>query len=147
MPGQSQVRREPGLPLRPGAEPHVPGLAAHYGTAVLPARPGKARDKAKVESAVLIAERWIIAVLRHRKFFSLAELNAAIRVLLVKFNNRRFKKLPGSARRVVPGHLDAPALRPLPAARYEFCELDQGRGEHRLPRRRSRGITTACRTS
>ena len=69
-------------------------MAAHYGTAVLPARSRKPRDKAKVESAVLIAERWIIAVLRHRKFFSLAELNAAIRVLLVKFNTRRFNVRP-----------------------------------------------------
>jgi transposase len=86
----------------------------------LPARSGKPRDKAKVESAVLIAERWIIAVLRHRKFFSLAELNAAIRVLLEKFNNRRFKKLPGT-RAEWFRDLDAPALRALPAAPYEVA--------------------------
>ncbi len=54
-------------------------MAAHYGTAVVPARPYKPRDKAKVEVAVQIAERWIAARLRNRRFFSLAELNAAIR--------------------------------------------------------------------
>ena len=104
----------------PDLNPTYQDMAAHYGTAVLPARPGKARDKAKVESAVLIAERWIVAVLRHRKFFSLAELNAAIRELLVKFNNRRFRKLSGS-RAEWFRDLDAPALRPLPATPYEFA--------------------------
>lgn len=104
----------------PDVNPTYQDWAAHYGTAILPARPGKARDKAKVESAVLIAERWIIAVLRHRKFFSLAELNAAIRVLLEKFNNRRFKKLPGT-RAEWFRDLDAPALRALPATRYEVA--------------------------
>ena len=98
----------------PDLNPTYQDLAAHYGTAVLPARPGKARDKAKVESAVLIAERWIIAVLRHRKFFSLAELNAAIRELLVKFNNRRFNKLPGS-RAEWFRDLDAPGVAPAAA--------------------------------
>jgi transposase len=57
-------------------------MAAHYGTAVLPARPYKPRDKAKAEVGVLLVERWIIARLRKRRFFSLAELNAAIRDLL-----------------------------------------------------------------
>jgi transposase len=104
----------------PDLNPTYQDLAAHYGTAILPARPGKARDKAKVESAVLIAERWIIAVLRHRKFFSLAELNAAIGVLREKFNNRRFKKLPGT-RAEWFRELDAPALRALPAAPYEVA--------------------------
>jgi transposase len=104
----------------PDLNPTYQDLAAHYGTAILPARPRKARDKAKVESAVLIAERWIIAVLRHRKFFSLAELNAAIRVLLEKFNNRRFKKLPGT-RAEWFRDLDAPALRALPATPYEVA--------------------------
>jgi len=104
----------------PDLNPTYQDLAAHYNTAILPARPGKARDKAKVESAVLIAERWIIAVLRHRKFFSLAELNAAIRVLREKFNNRRFKKLPGT-RAEWFRDLDAPALRALPATPYEVA--------------------------
>ena len=104
----------------PDVNPTYQDMAAHYGTAVLPTRSGHARDKAKVESAVLIAERWIIAVLRHRKFFSLAELNAAIRELLVKFNNRRFNKLPGT-RAEWFRDLDAPALRPLPPAPYELA--------------------------
>ena len=104
----------------PDVNPTYQDWAAHYGTAILPARPRKARDKAKVESAVLIAERWIIAVLRHRKFFSLAELNAAIRVLLEKFNNRRFKKLSGT-RAEWFRDLDAPALNALPATPYEVA--------------------------
>lgn len=101
-------------------------MAAHYGTAVLPARSRKPRDKAKVESAVLIAERWIVAVLRHRKFFSLAELNAAIRVLLVKFNNRRFNKLPWS-RADWFRDLDSPALHPLPETPYELARWSKAR--------------------
>jgi len=95
-------------------------LAAHYGCAVIPARPGKPRDKAKVEVGVQIAERWILAALRNRTFFSLAEANAAIRERLAWLNERPFKKLPGS-RRSLFLELDAPALRPLPARRYEFA--------------------------
>jgi transposase len=110
----------------PDLNPTYQDLAAHYGTAVLPARSGKPRDKAKVESAVLIAERWIIAVLRHRKFFSLAELNAAIRQLLEKFNNRRFRKLPGT-RAEWFRDLDAPALRPLPQMPYEVATWRKAR--------------------
>ena len=66
----------------------------------------------------MIVERWIIAVLRHQKFFSLVALNAAIRVLLEKFNNRRFKKLPGT-RAEWFRDLEAPALRALPTTSYE----------------------------
>src|SRR6185312_13810443 len=61
-------------------------MAAHYGTAVLPTRPRRPRDKAKVEAAVLVVERWILARLRHRRFYSLAELNAAISELLRRLN-------------------------------------------------------------
>jgi transposase len=104
----------------PDLNPTYQDLATHYDTAVLPARQGHPRDKAKVESAVLIAERWIVAVLRHRKFFSLAELNAAIRELLVVFNNRPFNKLSGT-RAEWFRDLDAPALRPLPEAPYELA--------------------------
>src|SRR5262249_50645874 len=57
-------------------------MARHYGTAIVPARPDKPRDKAKVEVGVPVVGRWILARLRHRRFFSLAELNAAIRALL-----------------------------------------------------------------
>ena len=94
-------------------------LAMHYGVGVLPARPYKPRDKAKVESGVLVVERWIVAALRHRKFFSLAELNQAIRELLSKLNQRPFRKRPGS-RASLFQELDRPALGPLPQERYEF---------------------------
>jgi transposase len=96
-------------------------FAAHYGTAILPARPRKPRDKAKVENAVLVAERWIIARLRNRQFFSLVELNRAIATLLVDLNNRPFKKLPG-CRRSAFETIDQPALKPLPATPFEYAE-------------------------
>src|SRR5205085_6900855 len=88
-----------------------------YGVAVMPARPRKPRDKAKVENAVLIAERWVIAALRHRKFQALPELNEAISELLEKLNHRRFRKREGS-RASLFAELDRPALQPLPAERY-----------------------------
>jgi transposase len=96
-------------------------LAEHYGTAVIPARPRKPRDKAKAETAVLIVERWILAVLRNRRFFSLAELNQAIAELLERLNNKPFQKLEGS-RRSLYETIDRPALQALPAQRYEFGE-------------------------
>jgi transposase len=89
----------------------------HYGVAVMPARPRKPRDKAKVENAVLIAERWIVAALRHRKFHALGELNEAISELLEKLNHRPFRKREGS-RASLFAELDRPALQPLPAERY-----------------------------
>ncbi len=95
--------------------------AAHYGTAILPARPRHPRDRAKVEVGVQIVERWILAVLRHRTFTSLAEANAAIRELLAWLNARPFKKRPGS-RRSLFETLDRPALRPLPQTPYEFAQ-------------------------
>lgn len=95
-------------------------MAAHYGVAVMPARAYKPRDKAKAEIGVLLAERWVIARLRHRRFTSLAELNQAITELVAWLNDRPYKRLPGS-RRAVFEDLDRPALRPLPAQRYEFA--------------------------
>jgi transposase len=95
-------------------------LATHYGTALIPARPYKPRDKAKVEAGVLLAERWIIAVLRHRRFTSLAQLNEVIAGLVARLNTKPFKKLEGS-RASLFAELDQPALRPLPATRYEFA--------------------------
>ncbi len=80
----------------------------------------KAFSKAKVEAGVLIAERWVLAALRHRTFFSLAEANAAIRERLAWLNNRPFKKLDGSRRSLFES-IDRPALRPLPARPYEFA--------------------------
>ena len=99
-------------------------MARHYGCTILPARKGKPRDKAKVESGVLVAERWILASLRNHTFFSLAEANAAIRVRLEWLNSRAFKKLPGS-RRSLFEELDRPAMRPLPLLAYEYGEWKQ----------------------
>ena len=105
----------------PDINPTYHDLAHHYGVAVLPARARRPRDKAKVEVAVQVVERWILAALRNRTFFSLAELNDAIAWLLERLNQRAFRKLPGS-RRSLFEQLDRPALRPLPAERYVFAE-------------------------
>jgi len=94
-------------------------FAEHYGCTVLAARPAHPRDKPKVEGAVLLVQRWILARLRNRSFFSLVELNRAIAALLVDLNQRPFKKLPG-CRASAFQELDAPALKPLPATRYEI---------------------------
>ncbi len=93
-------------------------LAEHYGFAVIPARPYKPRDKAKVEVGVQIAQRWIIAALRHRKFFQLGDLNDAVAELLDRLNHRPFRKRPDASRALLFEQLDRPALRPLPAERY-----------------------------
>lgn len=103
----------------PDLNPAYQEMAAHYGVGVLPARRRKPRDKAKVEVGVLVAERWILAALRHRKFFSLAELNQAIRELLHKMNHRPFKKRAG-CRASLFAELDRPALKPLPEQRFEL---------------------------
>ncbi|MBY6059823.1 IS21 family transposase, partial [Leisingera daeponensis] len=96
-------------------------LAAHYDTAVVPARPRKPKDKAKVESAVLLVERWILARLRNRQFFSLEEVNAAIRPLLDRLNDKVSRHL-GASRRQLFDQLDRPALKPLPAEPYVYAE-------------------------
>jgi transposase len=101
-------------------------LAAHYDTAVVPARPYKPRDKAKVEVGVLLAERWIIAKLRNRRFFSLAELNAAIRDCVIALNNRVSRHL-GASRSHLFEEIDRPALKPLPAEPYEYAEWQERR--------------------
>lgn len=96
-------------------------MSQHYGTAVMPARPYKPRDKAKVENAVLLAERWILAVLRHQKFFSLVALRDAIAPLLERLNNRPFRKREGT-RASQYASVDRPALQPLPAERYVMAD-------------------------
>jgi transposase len=93
-------------------------MAQHYGIAVIPARPRKPKDKAKVEGGVLIAQRWILACLRNRTFFSLEDLNVAIAELLEKLNARPFQKLEG-CRRSAFESIDRPAMKLLPATRYE----------------------------
>jgi len=97
-------------------------MAAHYDTAILPARPRRPRDKAKVEAAVLIMERWILGRLRNRRFYSLAELNAAIHDLLVRLNDERPIRRLGVTRRQLLEDLDRPALKPLPAEPYVFAQ-------------------------
>lgn len=96
-------------------------MSQHYGTVVMPARPYKPRDKAKVENAVLLAERWILAALRHQKFFSVAELNQAIMPLLERLNNRPFRKREGT-RASLWTSVDRPALQPLPIERYIMAD-------------------------
>lgn len=96
-------------------------LAQHYGVVVLPAPPRKPKGKAKVEAGVLIAQRWILARLRNRKFFSLAELNNAIAELVEELNRRRFQKLPGNRLQAFET-LDLPAMKVLPSLRFEVAE-------------------------
>ena len=110
----------------PDINPTYQDLATHYGVAIIPARVRHPRDKAKAEVGVQVVERWILAALRHRQCFSLAELNRVIRELLETLNNRPFRKLPGT-RRALFEQLDKPALRPLPVEPYEYAEWKQAR--------------------
>src|SRR5690606_27542410 len=110
----------------PELNPAYQEFAEHYGVAILPARVRKPRDKAKVETGVLIVERWILARLRNHTFFSLEELNAAIAALLEHFNTRPFKKMAG-CRQARFIELDQPALRALPPRAYEFAEWKQAK--------------------
>jgi transposase len=105
----------------PDINPTYLDMANHYGTAVIPARVKKAKDKAKVEVAVQVVERWILARLRNRQFFSLSQLNEAIAELLVDLNSKPFQKLPG-CRKQLFDTLDRPALNPLPAKPYPYAE-------------------------
>jgi transposase len=95
--------------------------AQHYGTVILPARPAHPHDKAKVEAGVLVAERWILARLRHQRFFSLAELNARIAELVEELNARVMRRY-GKSRRALFEELERSALRPLPAQRFTYAE-------------------------
>jgi transposase len=101
-------------------------MAEFYGVAVVPARPFKPRDKAKAEAGVQVVERWILAALRKHRFFSLNELNEAIVQLLTRLNERPFRKRQG-CRRSLFLELDKPALRPLPAERYQHGEWETHR--------------------
>jgi hypothetical protein len=110
----------------PDLNPTYRDLGEHYGVAIIPARPYRARDKAKAEVGVQVVQRWIVAALRKRKFFSLAEVNQAIAELLVRVNQRPFRKREGS-RATLFAQLDRPALKPLPATRYQFGEWETAR--------------------
>jgi transposase len=97
-------------------------MAAHYDTAVLPARPYKPRDKPKVEAAVRIVERWLLGRLRNHRFHSLAEVRAAIAQMLVALNDRRVMRHVGRTRRQLFEEIDAPRLKALPAEPYVLAE-------------------------
>ncbi len=101
-------------------------LVNYYETSVIPARSRKPRDKAKVEGAVLIAERWVLAKLRNHTFFSLGEVNRAIAKELILFNSKKLQKLEVS-RKALFKKTDKPALKPLPQVRYEYAEWKKAR--------------------
>jgi transposase len=105
----------------PDLNPTYRDWSEHYEVAIIPARPYRPRDKAKVEAGVQVVQRWIVAALRKRRFFSLEEANQAIAELLGRLNQRPFHKREGS-RATLFAQLDRPALHPLPATRYEFGE-------------------------
>ena len=110
----------------PDLNPTYQDMAMHYDVAVIPARAAKPRDKAKVETGVQIVERWILARLRNRRFFSLDELNEAIAHLLEQLNEQPFQKLEGSRKSLFES-LEAPVLRPLPITRYDYAEWKKAR--------------------
>src|SRR6201987_3977624 len=102
-------------------------MAAHYRTAILPARPRKPRDKAKVEQAVLIVERWLLGRLRRRVFHSLADVNAALGELMIQLNERQSLRRLGGTRRHLVQEVGRPRVKALPHSVYEYSEW-------RLPR-------------
>lgn len=110
----------------PDLNPTYQEMALHYGAGVVPARPYKPRDKAKVESGVQVVERWIIAALRHHKFFALPEMNAEIRRLVERLNHKPFRKREGS-RASLFAAMDQPALRPLPMERFDMSQWSRAK--------------------
>jgi len=104
----------------PALNPTYQALAEYYGAAVLPTRVRHPKDNAKAETAVKAVEA-LMARLRHRQFFSLEEINDALRPLLEELNERRMEHL-GKSRRELYEELDRPALRPLPAVPFEMAE-------------------------
>ena len=110
----------------PDINPTYAEFARHYGTVVLPARVRKPRDKAKAEAGVQLVQRWLLAKLRHQRFFDLAGLNQAIRELLKALNDRPFQKLPGSRRSLFES-LERGELCPLPTTPFEVASWKQAR--------------------
>jgi transposase len=123
----------------PDLNPSYQEMAMHYGVGVVPARPYRARDKAKVEVGVQVAERWIIAALRHQKFFRLTDLNHAIRELLERLNQRPFRKREGS-RASVFATVERNTLRALPAEPFDMSQWSYRASQHRLPHRLGRQL-------
>ena len=124
-----QLRSGVTVPCRyePGVQRTYAKWAQHYHTVVIPARPAKPRDKAKVEVAVQVAERWILARLRHETFFSLGALNARIHELLTALNTRPMKGYGARTRRDLFEQFDRPALQALPAERFVHADWLQAR--------------------
>lgn len=120
-------------------------MAAYYDSAVLPTRPRRPRDKDKVEACVLIVERWLFERLRHRVFYSLTELNAAIAELMADLNDRRVMRAYGQTRRQMFDAIDKPALRALPREPYVFAEW-RIRRPGSIITSRSSVTSTRCRT-
>ena len=110
----------------PDLSPTYQDMAEHYGTAVIPARVARPKDKAKVEAGVLLVTRWITAALRHHTFFSIREVNDKVMELLERLNTRKFKKLD-STRRELFETIDKPSLLPLPQTRYQYAEWKKAR--------------------
>src|SRR5207247_1792263 len=119
-----QLRSAVTIPCRyePGIQRTYAELAAHYGTTILPARPAKPRDKAIAEVGVQVAERWIVARLRHETFYTLAALNERIAELLAALNAKPMRHYGGASRRELFERLERPHLRPLPAEPFEYAE-------------------------
>jgi len=101
-------------------------LAEHYGTCVIPARVRKPQDKAKAEAGVLVASRWILAALRNKVFYSLEDLNAAIKKLLEKLNEKKMRHFEKSRRELFE-EIDAPSLGRLRSQAYEYAEWKSAR--------------------
>ena len=108
--------------FEPLANPTYADMAAHYGTAIIPARPYTPRDKAIAENAVLITSRWIIARLSQQKFYSLYALNQALHQLLTRLNQKPFQKRQGCRYQQFID-IERAALRPLPKTPYTFATL------------------------
>ena len=106
----------------PGVHRLYAEMATHYGTTILPARPAHPRDKPKAEVAVQVAERWIVARLRHETFFTLDAMNERIAALLARLNRKPMRHYGGASRRDLFEQLDRPALQPLPADPFEYAE-------------------------
>lgn len=106
----------------PDVNPTYADFARHYDVAVMPTRPRHPKDKSIAEKAVQFVETWIMAKLRHRRFYTIDELNQAIHVALIDLNNKPFKQLPGT--RLSEFHaIDKPQLKALPKHRYELARF------------------------
>jgi len=128
---QSQGRRHQSRPPRSRPQPTYAEMADHYSTVILAARPRRPKDKAKVEVAVQVAQRWILARLRNQRFFSLAELNAAIKILVVELNARQMRDF-GASRAELLAELDKPQAHRAAGPGLRFRALEAMPGRPRL---------------